>query len=180
MKKLIKIIIAIILIGVGTTALFFGEIWLPEKLHNTVEATNAPTIVIDKSDEMYKKKVDQLKSELAEELKGCESPGDTINTKPVIADNNAEGTLKGGDIPSIGGFRFKVSTVTGYYKQMTGNQITPTEAVILALDYPRAKELAKFIIFETKEGDKGVDNWRTCAARLKLHSRVEAIKQLEQ
>ena len=55
-------------------------------------------------------------------------------------------------IPSFGTYQFKVTTVQHYLKLKTGETLTVPEAVAIAFDGEKARELASFVIFETEKG----------------------------
>lgn len=122
-------------------------------------------------------KIEGLKDELISTLAECESPGDTENTLPIIADNNKKGTLPRREIPSIGEMRFKIGTVMLYEKKRTGKELNSMEAVQIALDHSKARDLAKWIIFES---GAGVENdWYTCSVTHDLERELKNIKKLD-
>lgn len=136
-------------------------------------------VEVDKSNELFTKKIDSLKDEVINKLMLCEAPGYKDTDVMVTFDpleSNPTGT-KLSHIPSYGPLQFKESTVIHYYKLQNGKTLTPKEAVSLALDSKSAKELAKFVIFETK--GKVTGDWKHCGEKLNLDSQVDLIKKLE-
>lgn len=119
-------------------------------------------------------KIDGLKKDLIQRLSNCERAGHTEDEGIIIYDDNSAGTL-GKQIPSIGTLQFKKSTVQYYYKTLYKKDITPKEAVIVALDDSKAFELAQDIIFTT---DKGLSNWVNCSNKLGLASEVAIINKI--
>jgi hypothetical protein len=114
-------------------------------------------------------KVKQLKGEVLDTLKSCESGGYSENDGIIIFDSNNQA--------SIGSFQFQKKTVIHYYKTLYGKEITPKEAVLIALDDEKARELAEMVIFEDS---KGAGNWHNCSKKHGLYEKVKIIKELEQ
>jgi hypothetical protein len=156
-----------------------GEAYVDGYLKKELTAVAAPRVEAAEIDRLDQK-IQALKDEVLDELANCESPGDTENTLPVIEDNNASGTLPRGEVVSMGMYRYKVGTVIGYELMRTGEELTPIEAVEFAVNHAKARELTSYVIFDTPEGDKGIMNWRTCAVKHGLQSKVDVIKSLSE
>ena len=62
-----------------------------------------------------------------------------------------------------------------YYKTLCGKDITPKDAVLIALDTPKAAALAKDILFTAKDGWR---NWYNCATKLSLPAEIAIIQKL--
>lgn len=115
-------------------------------------------------------KVVQLKGEVLDTLMSCESRGYENEDGIIIFDSNKE--------PSIGQFQFQRDTVVYYYKALYGKEITRKDAIIIALDADKSRDLAEDIIFQDK--GKGVNNWYNCNKKHNLKAKIDVIKELEQ
>jgi acyl-coenzyme A synthetase/AMP-(fatty) acid ligase len=165
MKKIIRIVIALALIGAGTAAVFFGELFLPEKLHTVVEATNAPIVFVDKTPE----KIEKAKDATVALLEKCESAGNSPETGIIVFDTNNKA--------SIGVLQMQKPHVQHFYKVLYGKEVTGQEAVIIAITPEKARALAKDVLFET---DRSWREWYNCGMKLGLEQRIKVIKELEQ
>jgi hypothetical protein len=65
--------------------------------------------------------------------------------------------------------------VQHYEKKLYGTDISPKQAVIIALDDSQTAQLASDIIFKAD----GLSNWLNCATKLGLAADVKAIKHIE-
>lgn len=137
---------------------------------DTVKAIAVPHAV-----DMTPQRIAEFKADLVYRLLKCEAAGYKEEDAIVMYDNNSRGTLTGKNVWSFGQLQFKVSTIQKYVKDRTGVSISQKDAVLLALDTPKASELASWIIFETKGG---IWNWKNCAESLGLPKEVEIIKKL--
>lgn len=116
-------------------------------------------------------KIEVLKEEVLKDLStGCEIKGFKPEDGVIIFDTNGKA--------SIGAFMFQKSTVVHYYKVLYQKDITGQEAVAIANDHERAKQLASDIIFTHKNG-VGKD-WVNCDKKLGLTAKVNLIKKLMQ
>lgn len=113
-------------------------------------------------------KINQLKGEMLASLKNCESAGHKESDGIIIFDSNNRA--------SIGSYQFQKKTVQHYMKTLYNVEITPKEAVLIALDDEKAGNLASDIIFKT---DKGLTNWINCSNKLGLVTQLKMIKKLE-
>jgi hypothetical protein len=123
---------------------------------------------IDNSEISFKAKIEALKDGVVKQLAACENTGYTENGVQIIWDTNNKA--------SIGSLMFQIDTVRYYYKLMTGKEISKKDAVILALDEARARELAKWVMFETK--NMAGKDWVNCDKKLKLDQQIILIKGL--
>jgi len=142
------------------------RIFFPKVEYSIVEKE----IVIDNLSE----KINELKGELIDTLKKGESLGSKECNALITFDPNPNN--KKVEIPSLGCYQFKVSTVIYYYKKLYNKDITRTEAIAIAIDENKAGELARDIIFKEKGG---LDNWHNTAKKNDLYSKLAIIKQLE-
>lgn len=118
-------------------------------------------------------KVEQLQTDIVEQIAQLESSNVDTKDALIIPDDNKRGTLPRKDKVSIGCMQFKISTVQMYAKQLQQKDLTNYDAVLLALDCPKSKELAKAIIFQTTGG---LWNWSVATKEMGL--KVEFIKSL--
>lgn len=95
--------------------------------------------------EMQGKTIDQLKDEVIAKLANDEN--NDPDRVPVKWDDNKKGTLPAKDKWSYGCMQYKNSTVQRHYKAIHGEDLSNLEAVLLALDCAKAKELAREAIF---------------------------------
>jgi hypothetical protein len=125
--------------------------------------------VVDGSDEMFAEKLNSLKRDVAEKLMACESGGYKDSDGIIIFDSNEKA--------SIGVFQFQKNTVIHYYNVLYGKKITPKEAVMIALDQDKARQLAIDVMFTTKAKASG--DWYNCATKHNLDQMIDLIKKME-
>jgi hypothetical protein len=123
----------------------------------------------DTSVEKYANKIETLKAGVVEQLMSCEGAGYKEDDGIIIFDTNNKA--------SIGLAQFQISTVQHYYKTLYGKTITRKEAVLIALDKQKAKELAQDVMFKTK--NKASGDWYNCEKKLNLDAQIDVIKKLE-
>ena len=159
-RKFVRFILKTTAIG-GVTggalylAFFLGQYTVPA------------TIYAERIDNMPWK-VEQLKNDVVNQIKSCESGGHKEEDGLIILDTNNK--------MSIGQLQFQTNTVKHYYKTLYDKVITTKEAIEIAIDTDKATALAKDIIFQT---DKGLTNWITCANKFDSKAQVKIIKKLE-
>jgi len=117
-------------------------------------------------------KVNELKGGLMSELKACESGG--VSEDKALITFDPHPTNKKVQIPSLGNYQFKVSTVQFYYKKFYGKEITNKEAVLIALSDEKAGELASDVIFR----DGSLNNWYNCTKAHGLQNKLDIINLL--
>lgn len=142
------------------------RIFFPKVEYSIVEKE----IVIDNLSE----KINELKGELMATLKKGESLGSKECNALITFDPNPNN--KKVEVPSLGCYQFKVSTVIYYYKKLYSKDITRTEAIQIAIDENRAGELARDIIFKEKGG---IENWYNTTNKYGLREKLAIIKSLE-
>ena len=112
--------------------------------------------------------LEKAKEKTIDILEKCESGGHPWEEGFIKLDSN--------DKLSYAGLQFQKTTVQHYVEKRTGKKISGYEAVLIAMDREKARDLAKWIIFE----DKGVDSdWVICSRNFGLQARVDIIKELE-
>lgn len=156
-----------IIIFTGLVGLTWNALTKEEAITYTAPTINE--IVIDKSDEKFAAKIELLKDEVIAELEKCESGGRKEEDGIVILDSNNRG--------SYGVLQWQRNSVIHYYKMMTGKDINGRDAIILALQGDKARELAKYVIFETNNGVE--KDWVNCNLYKNLQYKVDTIKKLE-
>lgn len=112
-------------------------------------------------------KIEQLKEGVLNDLRACESGGAKESAGLITYDSNK--------VASIGSYQFQVKTVQHYYKSLYQSDITQKEAVLIALDDVKARELAGDIIFKAD----GLKNWLNCANKNNLRSKLNTIDLLQ-
>lgn len=161
--KLYKLIIWLALIGL---AIYGGS-----KIGDKIEYVNIEKQVLVDN---LSVKINELKGSLVSDIQKCESAGYNEDYGLIVFDGHK--TNKNVEIPSIGTYQFKKSTVIYYYDTLYQKDITGKEAILIALDDQKAGQLASDIIFKT---DNGLSNWLNCSNKINGKGRLEIIRQLE-
>ena len=119
--------------------------------------------------ESQAEKIERLKYELVDDLAAkCETKDSKDPDGVIIFDSNNK--------PSLGAWQWQTASIQHYVKLFEDKEISRSEAISLAVDHDKARELTKRVIFEDS---KGVENWFNCANKLNLRARIEIIKNLE-
>lgn len=134
------------------------------KASSTATYVNAQTLQVDN----LSSKIEQLKKEAVNGIMSCESQGYTEDDGIIIFDSNNKA--------SIGRWQWQKSSIIYYYKTLYSQDITPKEAVLIALDDEKAGKLAYDVIFKDS---KGWRNWYNCGVKTKIQTQLELIKKLE-
>lgn len=132
--------------------------------HAAVISTSTPEAPVT-----LEEKVTTLKHKLVEEMVACENPSHYL-TWP---DDNKAHTLPLKDKVSNGDLAYKISTVQRHYKLLFGTKLSDREALELALDPVRARELA----IDSWINLKGSINEWSCATD-HMKTEVEIIREL--
>lgn len=120
--------------------------------------------------ETMEAKVEEMKEGVLDTLAKCESGGKKEEDGITVLDSN--------NVGSYGVFQWQRKSYMHYYEIMTGNKINGRDAIIHAMTPEKARELARFVIFETKSGV--ATDWVNCSRKYKLQERVDFIKELTQ
>ena len=112
----------------------------------------------------HQRKIDERKDEVIRQLAVCESGGWGPSERPIY----------GGRGAYLGRLQFAPRTVIAYVKRRDGTELTYREASALALDYDRAADLAKFMIFDLGE----TSHWPLCARKIGLAAQVKQVQAL--
>lgn len=114
-------------------------------------------------------KIEELKKDIVNTIQACESKGHSEEDGIIVFDSNKQ--------MSIGTLQFQKKTVQYYYKSLYNKEISPKEAVIIALDDSKAEQLAYDIIFSSNA--KGWSNWYNCSKKHAIESKIAIIRSLE-
>jgi hypothetical protein len=112
-------------------------------------------------------KVEQMKMEIVHTIRDTERAGYGEDDGIIIFDTNKQ--------MSIGTYQYQKKTVIYYYKKLYGKEITPKEAVLIALDDKKAEQLTYDIIFGEP---KGWSNWYNTSKKHDLEGKIAVIKEL--
>lgn len=160
--KIIKItILSVLVVCAVTVILGIGGHIHPRTVYQNVE--------VDKSSELFAKRIDALKNDVVGRLRACESAGFKETDGLIVFDTNKKA--------SLGTLQWQIGSVQYYKMLFEKKQITGKEAVLIAMDDKQAGELAKRVMFETK--NMASKDWLNCATRLNLDSEIAIIKKLE-
>jgi len=118
-------------------------------------------------------RIEELKTELINELVVLESDNVGDDEALIVYDDNKNGTLPRKDKVSIGCMQFKIGTIQKYVKELRNEELTNYEATMIALNCEQSKQLSKDIIFEVKGG-----LWNWSVATEKMGNKVEFIRSL--
>lgn len=157
-----------ITLGIGFVGAMLGGFLVGAFMGSSASYTRAVEVIIEKVDTMPEK-IEKLKDEVVNDLAKCESGGKKEEDGIVVLDTNNKG--------SYGVVQWQKTSYQHYYKLMTGQEISGKDAIIHALDSEKAKSLAKWVIFETKNGV--AKDWVNCSKWHGLQDRVDLIKKLE-
>lgn len=130
---------------------------------------NAATADVEIPADTLGVKVSELKEDVLNKIQNCERAGHSEDDGIIIFDSNNKA--------SIGTFQFQKATVIYYYKALYGQDITPKEAVLIALDNTKARDLARDVVFGKKAN--GLSNWYNCSQKHGLEAQVNIISKLE-
>lgn len=157
-KKTVKLVFAFV-IATGSLYLAYSigsGSFLKSKLSATAMAN-----------EIMQGRIDNFKGVILSDLAKCETNGVKDPDGAIILDTNKK--------MSIGRYQFQRETIIYYYKKFYGQTITNSEAIAIAIDPIKAKNLASKILFSEP---KGVDNWLNCSNKLDLSTKVGILKTL--
>jgi hypothetical protein len=113
-------------------------------------------------------RIAELKAEILDSLRACESNGYTEDDGLIVYDSNK--------VASIGLFQFQKKTVIHYYKTLYGQDITGKQAIEIALDQKLSRQLAEDIIFKDS---KGIDNWYNCKIKKGLGESIKWVNKIK-
>ena len=143
----------------------YGSFQAGRKLNPIISYADRP---VDVSAGIYADKIESLKDNVVFKLMKCESAGYKESDGVVVLDTNKKF--------SFGRAQFQLNTVIYYYKTLYKKDITKKDAILIALDDVKAGQLAKDIMFKSKNL---ANDWKNCSDKLGLNNEIEIIKQLE-
>lgn len=117
-------------------------------------------------------KIEELKNEVVETIRVCESQ----NNKDLIYTFDPDPRQPSKQQASFGQYQYKLKTIVDYKKILHNETITERQALDIALDENKARELTNDIVFQ--DTGKGVGNWYNCSNKHNLKQKVAIIKQL--
>lgn len=119
-------------------------------------------------------KIDQLKGELIKDIYDIERGGKTEDDALITWDPNPN--HKSVEIASIGSCQWKIPTLQESYLKHYGETLTRKQAVLIALDDEKCKEVMTKVIFGEENGWK---KWFNSGVKVKASERLAVIKSLE-
>ncbi len=108
--------------------------------------------------------IEERKDEVVRQIAICESGGYGPSDRPIY----------GGRGAYLGRLQFATRTVMSYVQKRDGIALNPKDAAALALDYDRAADLAKYMIFDLEEPW----HWPLCSKKANAQAEIQALKQL--
>lgn len=166
MKKFMKVVGISALIAAGVVGVVWGAYAIGG--YKNPRVIEIP-VTIDNSAMEYDAKIENLKDGVVAKLRACESGGFKEDDGIIVFDTNHKA--------SVGTLQWQVESVKFYYKALYGKAVTGKEAIVIALDDKRSGELAKRVMFETK--NMAGKDWVNCAVRHNLDNEIVIIKKLE-
>lgn len=134
-----------------------------------LSAFNEAVVPVALADITLEAKLELKKESILDRLAKCESGGKKEEDGITILDSNGVG--------SYGAFQWQKRSVQHYYEMREGKPINGRDAIILAMTPDQARDLARFVIFETANGV--AKDWVNCNLRHNLQAEVDWIKSLE-
>ena len=108
--------------------------------------------------------IEERKDEVIRQLATCESGGYGPSERLIYGSRGMY----------LGRLQFATRTVIAYVQKRDGIALNPKDAAVLAHDYDRAADLAKYMIFDLEEPW----HWPLCSKKAHVQSEMQAIKQL--
>jgi len=146
-----------VVVALGLVGFFFAGYAVPRETAKAEQGMDTLAV-----------KVQQLKGELLTRLQGCESGGSKDGDALIIFDKNK--------VASIGKFQWQLKSVVHYVKELRGEKINTSQALLIANDYEEARNLAGEVIFGTKNG---LNNWQNCDIKLGLSRELAIINKIQ-
>ena|SRR3990167_6083689 len=152
---------ALIVLFAVTGIAYMGDRWVTKELV-AIAATPAFAEITMEA------RVEALKDDIVARLEKCESGGKKEEDGIAILDSN--------DVGSYGPLQFQRKTVMHYYELKEGKPINGRDAIIFALQGDKARDLARWVIFETPNGV--AKDWVACDRKLGLQAEVNVVNKL--
>ncbi len=167
----VKHIIYLIVIGLVIFTIFFGVGYIGSKMFPTVKYEQIEKeVVLDN----LTAKVDELKASLIKDIFDIERAGHKESDGLITWDPNPN--HKSVQIASIGSCQFKVSTIQYYMTKLHQKTLSGKDAILLALDDEKCKQLMNDVIFTEKDGWK---NWLNSGIKVNAQARLAIIRELQ-
>ena len=142
----------------------FAAAFLISGCQNILGGTPPSTSGFEPPVDLRQKEIDERKDESIRQLAHCESGGSGPSDRPIY----------GGRGAYLGRLQFATRTVMAYVQKRDGIALNPKDAAALALDYDRAADLAKYMIFDLEEPW----HWPLCSKKVNAQAEIAALKQI--
>lgn len=113
-------------------------------------------------------KVESLKEQIVNDIAACETKGVKEPDATILLDSNSQ--------MSLGSWQWQIKSIQHYVKLFEGRAISRVEAINIATDHQKAKDLTTKVLFGEKDGWK---NWYTCGVKLDVGTKIDLISALE-
>ncbi len=140
-----------------------------------VATADVKSTIVDMSAKAMAVRIEKLKIATVEQIRACESMSYKEKDGLVVFDPR-QGGKNDDSAMSYGTLQFKKATVIYYEKMLYKKDVTPKDAILIALDDQKSGELAEKIMFETKSM---ASDWQNCADKNDTNRVIKLIKQLE-
>lgn len=158
----------ILILSILALTAFIARLSFPKTIYTSIK-NNPETITI--TNDTLTPAIERLKQSLITSIQECEQGPYSEDDAPTILDTNNK--------MSYGVLMFQKKTVQYYYKTLYKQDITPKEAVLIALDEKKARQLAYDIIFDPNNSKhNGWVNWENCSIKRDVKGQLNIINQL--
>lgn len=162
-----NLFIGIILVSIIGLIVYVSRIVYPVTVYEIKKE-----VVQDKS---LENKISELENKLVEDIFIKESGGNTEDDALITFDPNPKDSRI--EKASVGGCQFKIPTMQEQYIKYYGVQLTRKEAVMIALDDMKCKEVMHKTIFAEQYGWQ---KWyTTCTQKIDCKARLAVISELK-
>jgi len=166
-RILFLVLIFLLVLGVRVVASKTEPVIMP-----TIEKVDIDGLVQEATGKALQAKIETLENQVLATLATCETGSLDEPDGAIILDRAASNDTRR---MSIGRYMFQRRTVIEYVKKFEGREIGKAEAIAISIDPERSTELARKVLFETKNGSK---NWYTCSKKHGLAGKIDLINQL--
>lgn len=167
----VKTFFKVLLGGILMVAILFGIGLLSiNTFPKTVVKLQEKEVVLDN----LSAKIDQLKGELIKDIFDNERAGHTEEDALITWDPNPKYPKV--EAASVGNCQWKIPTLQESYLKHYGEQLTRKQAVLIALDDEKCKEVMTKVIFGEENGWR---KWYNSGIKVKAEQRLQVIRELE-
>lgn len=159
-------LVGVIIAGIVIAIALIGRVINPKIIYEVKEKE----VVLDN----LSAKIDQLKGELVKDIFDNERMGHTEEDALITWDPNPN--HKSVEIASIGNCQWKIPTLQESYLKYYGETLTRKQAILIALDDEKCKEVMSKVIFSEVNGWQ---KWYNSGVKVNAKGRLEVIRQLE-